>query len=447
VTGTQSPGQADSGLDRVRAAAKRDRTLRLSNLMHHLDVDLLRRAYEALNRKAARGVDGLSWEDYGQELDARLQDLHSRIHSGRYRPQPVRRVWIPKADGRQRPLGVTSTEDKLVQQALVYLLNPIYETDFKGFSYGFRPGRSQHDALDALHVAITQRKVSWILDTDISAFFDSVDHGWLLKFVAHRVADRRVLRLIEQTLTAGVVEGEQWHPTKTGTPQGGVLSPLLANIYLHYSLDLWVDAWRKRYARGDVYVVRYADDAVLGFQYRDDANRFRRALTERLAKFSLKLHPEKTRLVEFGRYAETNRAKRKEGKPETFAFLGFTHICGRRRSDGGFTVHRTTMSKRLRGFVSTLKDWLRTNRHIPVAAQGQLVRQALQGFANYFGVPGNIGALNAARTQVCRAWFRALRRRSQKAVRLNWQKMQHVIRQWVPSMRIVHPHPNERLRV
>lgn len=243
----------------------------MNNLMHHLDVELLRRAYQALNRKAARGVDGLSWEEYGQALDARLHDLHRRLHGGRYRPQPVRRVWIPKADGRQRPLGVTSVEDKLVQQALVFLLNPIYETDFKGFSYGFRPGRSQHHALDALHVALTQRKVSWILDTDISAFFDSVDHGWLMKFVAHRVADRRVLRLIEQTLSAGVVEEGQWHPTRSGTPQGGVLSPLLANIYLHYSLDLWVEAWRKRHARGDVYIVRYADDAVLGFQYRDDA--------------------------------------------------------------------------------------------------------------------------------------------------------------------------------
>lgn len=447
MTGTQSPGEADCGLDRVRAAAKRDRTLRLTNLMHHLDVELLRSAYQALNRKAARGVDDLSWADYGQELDARLLDLHSRIHGGRYRPQPVRRVWIPKADGRQRPLGVTSIEDKLVQQALVFLLNPIYETDFKGFSYGFRPGRSQHDALDALHVAITQRKVSWILDTDISAFFDRVDHDWLLKFVAHRVGDRRVLRLIERTLTAGVMEDEQWHPSPAGTPQGGVLSPLLANIYLHYSLDLWADAWRKRHARGEVYIVRYADDAVLGFQYRDDANRFRGALTERLAKFSLELHPEKTRLVEFGRFAATNRSQRKEGKPETFAFLGFTHICGKRRSDGRFTVHRTTVNKRLREFVGTLKDWLRTNRHLPVAAQGRFVRQALQGFANYFGVPGNIGALSAARTQVCRAWFRALRRRSQKAVRLNWRKMQSVIRQWVPSMRIVHPHPNARLRV
>lgn len=447
MTGTQSPRQAECGLDRIRAAARRDRALRFTNLMHHLDVEHLRRAYQALNRKAARGVDGLSWEDYGLELETRLHELHSRIHRGRYRPQPVRRVWIPKADGRQRPLGVTSVEDKLVQQALVELLNPIYETEFKGFSYGFRPGRSQHDALDALHVAITQRKVSWILDTDISAFFDSVDHEWLLKFVAHRVADRRVLRLIEQTLTAGVMEEGQWHPTKSGTPQGGVLSPLLANIYLHYSLDLWADAWRKRHARGDVYIVRYADDAVLGFQYRDDAHRFRRALTERLAKFSLELHPEKTRLVEFGRYAAENRAKRKEGKPETFAFLGFTHLCGTRRTDGRFTVHRTTVSKRVRGFVTDLKTWLLSNRHIPVAAQGQYLRQALQGFANYFGVPGNIGALNAVRTQACRAWFRALRRRSQKAVRLTWQKMQIIIRQWVPSMRIVHPHPNQRLRV
>jgi len=447
VTGTQSPGKAEDGLDRLRTAAKRDRRLRFDNLMHHLNADLLRRAYFALNRQAARGVDGLSWEDYGRDLEIRLKDLHARLHSGRYHPQPVRRVWIPKADGKQRPLGVAGVEDKVVQQALVWVLESIHEVDFKGFSYGFRPGRSQHNALDALYVAITQRKVSWILDTDISAFFDSVDHGWLMKFVSHRIADRRILRLIEQTLKAGVMEDGKWQATRAGTPQGGVLSPLLANIYLHHSLDLWVEAWRKRRARGEVYIIRYADDAVLGFQYREDALRLQRELTERLQRFALQLHPEKTRLLEFGRFAETNRAQRGEGKPETFAFLGFTHICGRRRSDGSFTVHRRTLGKRQRGFIADMKAWVMTHRHLPVAAQGNYLKQALQGFANYFGVPGNFGALSAVRGQICKVWFRALRRRSQKAVSLTWLKMQRIIRQWIPSLRIVHPYPNQRLCV
>jgi RNA-directed DNA polymerase len=447
VTETQSSGETEDGLGRIRTASRRDRTQRFNNLMHHLNVDTLRRAYFALNRKAARGVDGLDWQEYGTELETRLTCLHKRIHNGQYRPQPVRRVWIPKADGRQRPLGVTSVEDKVVQQALVWLLENIYEVDFKGFSYGFRPNRSQHNALDALHVAITQRKVSWILDTDISAFFDSVDHKWLMKFVAHRVADQRVLRIIERTIKAGVVEGEQWQPSQAGTPQGGVLSPLLANIYLHYSLDLWVDAWRKRHARGEVYIVRYADDAVLCFQYHDDACKLQQELTERLRKFSLELHPEKTRLVEFGRFAEANRTQQGLGKPETFAFLGFTHICGRKRSNNRFTVHRTTHCKRLRGFVTEMKTWVMANRHQPVAVQGRYLKQALQGFANYYGVPGNIIALNAARTEVCKAWFHALRRRSQKAIRLNWHKMQKPIRQWIPTMRIVHPYPNQRLCV
>ncbi|WP_430755017.1 group II intron reverse transcriptase/maturase [Magnetovirga frankeli] len=447
MTETQSSGQAEAGLGRLRAAAQRDRTLRFNNLMHHIGIDRLRKAYLALNRKAARGVDGLSWKAYGEGLEARLVDLHARLHSGRYRPQPVQRVWIPKADGRKRPLGITAVEDKLVQQALVGVLETIYEVDFKGFSYGFRPGRSQHHALDALYVAITQRKVSWILDTDISTFFDSVDHDWLMRFVSHRVADRRVLRLIEQMLTAGIMEEGEWQLSEQGTPQGGVLSPLLANIYLHYSLDLWVEAWRKRRARGEVYIVRYADDAVLGFQYHDDAQRLRQDLTERLRRFNLQLHPEKTRLVEFGRFAEANRKQRGQGKPETFAFLGFTHACAKRRSDGGFTILRTTLAKKLRGFVERLKDWLLKNRHLPVAEQGRMVSQKLRGFALYFGVPGNSGVLSTVRGLAIKIWFRALRRRSQKAVSLNWEKMKKIVHQWVPSLRIVHPYPNERLRV
>lgn len=428
-------------------AAQRDRTLQFTNLMHHLTRPLLHEAYLALNRQAATGVDGRSWQGYGEGLEERLDELHARLHSGRYRPQPVRRVWMPKPDGRQRPLGVTSVEDKIVQQALVWILEAIYEVDFLGFSYGFRPGRSQHNALDALYVAITQRKVSWILDTDIRSFFDCVDHAWLLKFVAHRVKDQRVLGLIERMLKAGVMDADEWQPVEVGTPQGGVLSPLLANIYLHYSLDLWVAAWRKRYARGEVYIVRYADDAVLGFQYHADAIAFRQALTQRLARFGLDLHPEKTRLVEFGRFAQANRTARGAGKPETFDFLGFTHICSRRRSDGRFTVARITKASSLRSTLGELKAWLLRNRHLPVAAQGQYLRRVLQGFANYFGVPGNVGALSLLRGAVCRMWFRALRRRSQKAVKLTWRRMQYAIRRWIPSLRLTHPYPNQRLYV
>jgi len=447
VTGTQCPGETDAGLDRIREAAKRDRKGRFNNLMHHMDEGMLKQAYLAINRKAAEGVDGTDWEEYGQNLEIRILQLHARLQNSQYRSLPVKRVWIPKTDGKMRPIGITSVEDKIVQQALVWILERIYEVDFKGFSYGFRPGKSQHNALDAIHIAITQRKVSWILDTDISAFFDSVNHDWLLKFVSHRISDRRILRLIEQTLKAGVIENGKWQETTTGTPQGGVLSPLLANIYLHYSLDLWVDAWRKRYARGEVYIVRYADDAVLGFQYREDAYRFRRELAERLEKFSLKLHPDKTRILEFGRFAKLNRDQRGEGKPETFAFLGFTHICGKRRSDGSFTVKRFTLRKSIQRFVANIKSWLKKNRQIQIARQGEYLRQALHGFANYFGVPGNIGALTAVRGQVCKTWLRALRRRSQKSAQMNWLQMQRKIRRWIPSLRITHPYPNQRLHV
>lgn len=447
VTGTQSPGQAVAGLSRIRAVAREDKGLRFTNLMHHIDVPTLRRAYWALKRNAAPGVDRESWQDYGQRLNERLYALHERVQSGRYRPQPVARVWIPKADGRQRPLGVSCVEDKVLQQALTWVLESIYEVDFKGFSYGFRPGRHQHQALDAVYVAITQKKVSWVLDADIQRFFDRVDHGWLMKFLAHRIGDRRILRLVERTLKAGVVEEGQRRPSNAGTPQGAVLSPLLANIYLHYSLDLWVAAWRRRYARGEVYVVRYADDVVLGFQYRSDAQHLRRALEQRLARFALTLHPDKTRVVEFGRFAQGNRAKRGAGKPETFDFLGFTHACARRPSDGGFSVRRRSMAKRLRELVHELKDWLRTNRHLPLAVQGQYLRRVLQGYANYFGVPGNRDALETLRTQTCRHWFRALRRRSQKARRLTWAKFNIHVRCWIPTMRITHPYPNQRLRV
>src|ERR1700733_14790888 len=335
---TQDRESKPSGLDRVRQAAKKDKGVRFTTLLHHVSIELLGSSYQSLKQRAAAGVDGMTWEEYGKDLEARLADLHGRIHRGAYRAKPSRRVWRPKADGRQRPLGIAALEDKIVQHAVGRVLNQIWEEDFLGFSYGFREGRSQHDALDALYVGITQKKVNWIVDLDIRSFFDKIGHDWMIQFVEHRVADQRIVRLIQKWLKAGVMEDGRWFETEEGTPQGAVISPILANLYLHYVLDVWAQAWREKVARGDQIIVRYADDAVLGFQYQEDAERFLEQLRERLRKFGLELHPDKTRLIEFGRYAAERRKKRGEGKPETFNFLGFTHICVTNYKTGNFTI-------------------------------------------------------------------------------------------------------------
>jgi RNA-directed DNA polymerase len=442
---TQNRLEASGGLDRIRQAARRDRHLRFTNLMHHITVDLLRESYFALKRGASPGLDGVTWAAYGQDLEARLPDLHERVQSGRYRAQPSKRSWIPKSDGRQRPLGIASLEDKIVQQAVVRVLNEIYEQDFLGFSYGFRPGRSPHRALDAVWVGITQRKVNWVLDVDIRSFFDTIDHACLMKLLEIRVADSRVLRLIAKWLRAGVSEAGQWSRTDKGTPQGAVISPLLANVYLHYVLDQWVEQWRQRPGCGDVIVVRYADDVVMGFQHRHEADRFLEELRVRMSEHGLELHQGKTRLIEFGRFAMPNRAARGEGKPETFAFLGFTHICAKRRSDGGFTVLRKTIRERLARKAKEVREELMRRRHEPIAQQGQWLRSVVQGFFNYSAVPGNLRALKAFRTLVNRAWLRALRRRSQKGSKLTWDRMKRLIATWIPSAKIIHPYPNQRL--
>ena len=447
ASGTQGSKGASSGLDRVRQAARRDRQQRFTSLMHHVDKDLLRAAYRALNPSAAPGVDGVTWQEYGKGLEERLVVVHERVQSGRYRVRPSKRVWIPKADGRQRPLGIAALEDKIVQQAMVWVLQAIYEEDFKGFSYGFRPGRGQHNALDAVSVAIEQRKVNWVLDADIRSFYDTIEHGWMMKFLEHRVADRRVLRLIRKMLRAGVSEEGQWSKTVVGTPQGAVISPLLANIYLHYVLDLWVEWWRRHHARGEVYIVRYADDFVMGFQHRAEAERFQEALRQRMAKFGLELHEGKTRLVEFGRFAIDNRKARGAGKPETFDFLGFTHICTKGKKNGRFRLQRKTVTKRWRNKVKEVRWTLRRNRHDPVRKQGQWLRRVVQGHFNYYGVPGNRRALDRFRTQVCRAWKAALGRRSQKGRKITWKRMGVLIAGWIPSTRITHPYPRERLVV
>jgi len=436
-----------SGLDRIREAARRDKNLRFTSLMHHITIELLREAYKALKRDAAPGIDEVTWQQYGEELEGNLSSLHQRVQSGRYRAKPSKRIWLPKPDGRQRPIGIAALEDKIVQQAVVWVLSQIYEEDFKGFSYGFRPGRSQHNALDALWVGITQRKVNWVLDADIRSFFDTVDHEWLMKFVGHRIADPRILRLIRKWLKAGVSEDGQWSRTNVGTPQGAVISPILANIYLYYVLDLWVSHWRKSQALGEVIIVRYADDLVMGFQYRSEAERFLQALRERMSQFGLELHHEKTRLIEFGRFAAANRAARGEGKPETFDFLGFTHICATTRKRNRFTVRRKTIAKRLRAKIKAVRIEFMRQRHNPIPVQGKWVRSVVQGHFNYYAVPGNKQSIDAFRTEIIKGWLYALRRRSQKARSLTWERIKRLVKTWVPTAKIRHPYPNLRLRV
>lgn len=435
-----------SGLERVRKAAAQERRMQFTSLLHHVTEDLLRKAYYVLKRNAAAGVDNVTWKKYGETLETRLPELHDLVQSCRYKAKPSKRVWFDKPDGRKRPIGIASLEDKIVQQALLWLFQSIYEVDFRGFSYGGRPGKKAHDALDAIHVAISHRKVSWVLDADIQGFFDTIDHTWLMKFVEHRITDKRVLRLLRKFLRAGVSEDGQWSKTEVGTPQGAVISPMLANIYLHYVLDLWVEQWRTRTARGEVYIVRYVDDFVMGFQYKSDAEQFKKDLQTRFATFGLALHKEKTRLIEFGRFAESNRNDRGDGKPETFDFLGFTHICSTCRNGGSFKLHRITIKFRIRAFLARIRNLLRTMMHMPVVAQGKKLRSMLTGYFNYHAIPGNRATLECVRTATCQAWQGVLTRRSHKA-RHPWGRMNYLVRLWIPSTRIRHPYPAQRLSV
>jgi RNA-directed DNA polymerase len=434
-----------SGLERVRTAAKLRKKEKFTALLHHETIDLLRDAYSWLKRDAAAGVDGVTWDEYGADLESKLVDLHARIHRGAYRAQPSRRVYIPKPDGRQRPLGVASLEDKIVQRAIVELLNAIYEEDFLDISYGFRPGRSQHDALDALYVGITSRKVNWILDADIAAFFDTVSHDWLIRFVEHRIGDKRVIRLIRKWLKAGVLEDGRIETTEVGTPQGAVISPLLANIYLHYVFDLWAARWKRREAKGDMVIVRYADDIVVGFQHEAEAGRFRAELTQRLADFALQLHPGKTRLIEFGRHAAENRRGRGLGKPEPFDFLGFTHICGRTRK-GWFQLRRQSRRDRLRAHLRAIRESLWVNRHAPIDEQGSWLKHAMTGWFAYHAVPTNGPSLVLFRSTVRWHWRRALRRRGQRD-KTSWAAINRLADRWLPKVRILHPWPNQRYAV
>jgi group II intron reverse transcriptase/maturase len=437
---TQSGERVNQGLRGVRQVARERKQERFTALLHHLNVNLLRDSFYALKRQAAPGVDGVTWKEYEVGLEGRLADLHSRIHRGAYRARASRRVYIPKPDGRQRPLGIAALEDKVVQQAVVTILNEIYEVDFKGFSYGFRPGRSAHQALDALNMGIYAKRVNWVLDADIRGFFDQMSHEWTMKFVQHRVADHRILRLIQKWLKAGVSEEGQWSETKVGTPQGAVISPLLANIYLHYVFDLWVEAWRKKVAKGDCIVVRYADDLVVGFQSRAEAVRFLEEFRERLAKFGLELHAEKTRLIEFGRFAVHNRKRQGEGKPETFTFLGFTHYCGKRRKDGAFIVWRETAKKRLAAKLKAIKLELKHRRHEPIASVGAWLQKVTTGYYQYHAVPGNLPRLQLFRWRLRWVWWHALSRRSQRS-RVSMGRITRLVERWIPVPRVLHPYP------
>jgi RNA-directed DNA polymerase len=432
-----------SDLDRVRQVALKDRDTRFTALLHHVTVERLREAYRAIRPDAAPGIDGVTWRDYGQDLEENLRDLHARVHRGAYRARPTRRAYIPKADGRLRPLGVAALEDKILQRALVEVLNAVYESDFLGFSYGFRPGRGPHDALDALAVGIERRNVNWVLDADIRDFFTGLDQSWLERFLEHRIADPRVLRLIRRWLRAGVIEEGAWSQSVQGTAQGASASPLLANVYLHYVFDQWADQWRRRNARGDAIVVRFADDWVAGFEHRDDAERFLADLRERFARFALELHPDKTRLIEFGRFAAERRAGRGLRKPETFEFLGFTHICATSRH-GRFKLKRITSKKRMRAKLGEVKTELMRRRHLPIPEQGRWLASVLRGHRNYYAVPDNSEALRGFRLRVVRHWLRALRRRSQRSRRMGWERIDRLADRWLPQPRILHPWPKVR---
>ena len=446
----RTPGRTkreSRGLHGVREAARKDSTLKFTALLHHVNEDCLTEAFFNLKKTAAVGVDGVTWQEYERNLEAHIRDLHDRLHRGAYRAWPSRRVWIPKPDGRQRPLGIASLEDKIVQQAVLWVLQSIHEQDFLGFSYGFRPGRGCHDALDALSVAITSKRVNWILDADIEGFFDTIDHHWLIKFLEHRIGDRRILRLIQKWLRAGVSEEGEWSRATVGTPQGAVISPLLANVCLHYVFDLWTVWWRKHRCRGDVVVVRYADDFVIGFENHSEATACLDELHTRFAKFGLKLHAGKTRLIEFGRYAAERRSRRGEDRPETFHFLGFTHECARTRKHGWFTIHRHSMAKRFRATLQALQAELRKRRHGALGETGRWLRRVVQGWLNYHAVPDNSRCLGRFVDEVTRLWLRQLRRRSQRGrSRWTWVRMHRLVRRYLPRPHIIHPYPDQRFR-
>lgn len=443
---TQCRQNMQSALERVRQAAQEDKALRFNSLLHHVyNLDTLRCSFWSLQKDAAAGVDGVTWRDYEQNLEEYLKDLSGRLQRGGYRAKPVRRVNIPKDDGKVRPLGVTTLEDKIVQRAFVEVMNAIYETDFLGFSYGYRPGKGQHDCLDALYVGQLTRKISHVLDCDIRSFFDKLSHEWLIKFIQHRIADERIIRLVKKWLSAGVLTDGLLAYTKEGTPQGGSASPFLANVYLHYAFDLWAQQWRKVRATGEMIIIRWADDIVVGFQNQGDAGKFLQDLTERFAKFSLELHPDKTKIIEFGRFAMEN-AKKRGKQAESFDFLGFTHRCGKKYGNGMFTVIRRTRKKKMRAKLKQIKFELRKRMHYPVPEVGKWLKTVVEGHNRYYGVPTNQGSLRSFRFHVIRHWHWTLNRRSQMPS-VTWDRMARYVDRWIPEAKIHHPYPLHRFGV
>ncbi|SDQ36341.1 group II intron reverse transcriptase/maturase [Pseudovibrio sp. Tun.PSC04-5.I4] len=434
-----------SALDRIRNAAKHKKKDKFTALLHHMSPASLREAFYAINRDAAPGIDGVTWQAFEAESDQKIRTLHHKVRTGAYRPKPALRTYIPKADGRERPLAIVTLEDKIVQRATATILNQIYEEDFLGFSYGFRPERGQHDALDALYVGITTRRVNFILDADILGFFDNVNQKWLLRFLEHRVGDPRIIRLIRKWLRAGVLEDGVTSISDKGTGQGASISPLLANIYLHYVFDLWANRWRQREAKGAMIVVRYADDIVVGFEHETDGLHFQKMLRERLGQFDLQLHPDKTRLIEFGRHAAYRRKRRGVSRPETFNFLGFTHICGRSRK-GAFQLQRKSRSDRRTEKLKQIKEVLRRHINRPIPEQGVWLKRVLNGYFAYHAVPTNSRSIRAFRHYVKTIWMRVLRRRSQRH-KMSWQRMENIAEEWLPVPRVLHPWPNKRFAV
>ena len=440
----QDRGFVSNGLERVRQRAEAEKSEAFVNLFHLLKVPLLREAFYALKRKASPGLDGVSWHQYERGLEARLPELQDELHKGSYRATPAKRTYLIKPDGRKRPLGVQAVEDKVVQMACVMILTEVYEPLFCGFSYGSRPGRRPHDALDALHEGIWRRKINWILDCDIEGFFDQLPHDKLMEILEKRVKDPRLLRLIRKWLRVGWVEAGTRHQATIGTPQGSVISPLLANIFLSEVMDKWTARWRCETAHGDMIAIRYVDDAVFGFQREEDARRFLDELRERLEAYGMKLHPGKTRLIEFGRFAVSNRKERGEGKPDSFDFLGFTHSCGKKRN-GQFMVRRKTIAKRMTAKLKAVKEELRKRMHDPLGKTGHWLAGVIRGAINYYAVPGNMKAVRAFYTQVGRLWIQTIRRRSQKAKeRWTWERFYRLQRHWLPRPRLSHPFPSQR---
>ena len=445
---TQSRESVLTAAHRVRQAAKRNRKERLTALLHHITPEALKAGFLSIRKDAAVGVDKVTWHEYEEGLDARLRDLHQRIHTGAYRAEPVRRVNIPKPDGSTRPLGIASLEDKIVQRAVVdVILNPIYEVEFLGFSHGFRPGRGAHNALDALAYGIERKKVNWIVDADIRKFFDTIPRDWLIKFLEHRIGDRRVIRLIQSWINAGIMEDGTWSDTGMGTPQGAIASPVLANVFLHYTLDIWFHKkWRPKVPQGEALIVRYADDVVVGFQYERDAKQYLQDVRERLARFGLALHPKKTRIVEFGRFAEVDRKKRGKSKPETFDFLGFTHFCTRTRK-GRFRLGRKPVSSRVSRTLKRVGEVLRRRWHHDIWEVGRWLGRVLNGWLNYYAVPGSGRWLSTFRYQLVRIWMKAIRRRSQRARRFSWGRLKRMVEILWPRVSIRHPWPRQRFAV